>query len=300
MHRVFHTPGAFGNYIGFLLGCKSKGKIEPDPFTQSGSSHDRQVNNSHDIVLTDGYTQFNTCNKNDFGIYWPTEYFFYILHSVYGRTNQGQYGACGVRALEKNTWQWFNSHQGHGLPGNDLSLFLKDLETLYNFKCDQQNQVVPKNLLRHYFFFHFVNFFDNKVFIKNNMIKNNKTLQKIHIETILDYDKLKQALGIDFDFKRTHEKFIDKNLSLKAYDIKNSIVEAVKQNKNIAIQNLDVLTEAGVLFELEKHFYDIPFFNLNFNFQSTKDIYNYITEYPNYMRRPNNLFLQNWRIYNVK
>ena len=116
----------------------------------------------------------------------------------------------------------------------------------------------------------------------------------------LDYDKLKQALGIDFDFKRTHEKFIDKNLSLKAYDIKNSIVEAVKQNKNITIQNLDVLTEAGVLFELEKHFYDIPFFNLNFNFQSTKDIYNYITEYPNYMRRPNNLFLQNWRIYNVK
>jgi len=300
-HNVFHTPGAFGNYVGFLLDYKIKGKLHEDPFNKSGSSHNRVVHTkSHDIVLTEGHDQFKKCSANDIGIYWPEEYFFYILHSAYGRTNHGQYGSCGVTALQQNTWQWLNKHEGHKLRGNDLSLFVKDLDELYGFKCSVENQIVPENTLRHYFFFHFVNHFKNKLFVKNKEISQNTVLRKLNIEIVLNYTKLKNFLEIPFDFNEIHEKFIDENLSLVAYYKQKEILQAVKQNKDLPIRELDVITQAGILFELEKQFYDIPFFNLNFNFKNTKEIQEYITQYPNYMRRPNNLFMKHWKIYNDK
>ena len=132
MTKVFHTPGAFGNYLAFLIDSKNNGKLLDDPFTASGSSHNREkITRSYDIVTTIPYDNFKECTNNDIGIYWPTEYFFYILHSAYGRTNNGQYGICGVKALQDNTWQWFNQHQGHGQPGNSLSMFLDGLKEIF-------------------------------------------------------------------------------------------------------------------------------------------------------------------------
>ena len=78
-HRIFHTPGAFGNYVAFLLDCKTKGKMHENPFTESGSSHARAViTQSCDIVLSNEYDKFLQCTRDDIGIYWPDEYFFYI------------------------------------------------------------------------------------------------------------------------------------------------------------------------------------------------------------------------------
>ena len=125
-------------------------------------------------------------------------------------------------------------------------------------------------------------------------------LRKLNIEIVLNYTKLKNFLEIPFDFNEIHKKFIDENLSLVAYYKQKEILQAVKQNKDLPIRELDVITQAGILFELEKQFYDIPFFNLNFNFKNTKEIQEYITQYPNYMRRPNNLFMKHWKIYNDK
>jgi len=300
-HRIFHTPGAFGNYVAFLLDCKTKGKIGENPFTESGSSHAREViTQSCDIVLSDEYEIFLQCTKDDIGIYWPNEYFFYILHSAYGRTNHGQYGKCGVRALQENTWQWLSLHTGHNILGNDLELFVSDLEKMYNFKLDEKNQKVPINLLRHYFFFHFIKFFNNKLYKKNKEIYNNNIVKKLDIETIFDYDKLKKFLDIGFDFENTHNQFIEKNSSLIAYNTQKQILSSVKNEQECKINDLDIITQAGVLYELEKHFYDIPFYNLDFNFKNTSQILDYVKQFPNYMRKPNNLFLEHWRIYNDK
>lgn len=300
-HRIFHTPGAFGNYVAFLLDCKTKGKMHENPFTESGSSHARAViTQSCDIVLSNEYDKFLQCTRDDIGIYWPDEYFFYILHSAYGRTNVGQYGKCGVQALQDNTWRWLSLHTGHDIPGNNLDLFVSDLEKLYDFKLNEKNQKVPFNLLRHYFFFHFIKFFNNKLYKKNKEILNNKILRKLDIETILDYDKLNKFLDIGFDFETTHKQFIEKNLSLTAYNTQKQILLAVKNEQECKIGHLDVITQAGVLYELEKHFYDIPFYNLDFNFKNTLQILDYVKQFPNYMRKPNNLFLEHWRVYNDK
>jgi hypothetical protein len=301
MIKVFHTPGAFGNYLAFLIDSKNKGKIISDPFTESGSSHHRKkITISHDIVLSDNYVQFKNCTDRDIGIYWPDEYFFYILHSAYGRTNNGQYGGCGVKALQNNTWQWYTNHQAHVYNGNDLAYFLDNLKTFYGFDCNEHNQVVPRIVLQHCYFFYFTKYFENKLYIKNKQIKENDTIKKVSIEVILDYEKIKSFLGIDFDFTDTHSAFIEKNQSLKAYHQQLIITDAVKNKKAIEIDDLDVITEAGILFALEKHYYDIPFHNLDFDFKNTTQLIEYVQHFPQYMKKPNNLFLEHWKTYNVK
>ena len=297
--RIFHTPGAFGNYVAFLIDCKTKGEIYKNPFTASGSSHQRAVlTESCDIVLSDHYEKFLNCTELDIGIHWPDQYFPLILHSASGRTNAGQYGECGVKALQENTWQWLALHEGHNIPGNNLDQFIKDLEALYKFKLNAENQKVPVNVLRHYFFLHFIKFFKNKLYRKNKEIFNNKIIKKLDIETIFDYHKLKNFLTIGFDFENTHQQFIEGNLSLVAYNVQKEIINAVKNEQALQIGNLDVITQAGVFYELEKHFYDIPFYNLDFNFKNTSEILDYVKQFPKYMKRPNNLFVEHWRVYN--
>jgi hypothetical protein len=94
----------------------------------------------------------------------------------------------------------------------------------------------------------------------------------INIEQILDYNKLskllKEYIGISLNFKDFPETFLSKNTSLTSYYIKNDIVNTILEKKQRTLPELDVIIQAGILFELEKYFYDIPFHNLNFNFKN--------------------------------
>jgi hypothetical protein len=51
-NKVFYTPGTFGNYVAFLIDSKNKGSLDHDPFTQSGSSHNRNVETNNFVRVT--------------------------------------------------------------------------------------------------------------------------------------------------------------------------------------------------------------------------------------------------------
>jgi len=87
-----------------------------------------------------------------------------------------------------------------------------------------------------------------------------------------------------------HSDFLDKNNSLKAFRLKNEIVDVVINKKNNKKIDCDVLTEAGILYDLEKYFYDIPFYNIPIFFSDTDSIIQYIKSFPDYMKAPNKLF----------
>ena len=301
MDRIFHTPGSFGNYVAFLLDCKQSGKLLESPFTKSGSSHFRKndMTKSYDVVLTDGYEYFKKSNVNDVAIFWHDSYFFLILHSAYGRTNNGQYGKCGVKALEENTYQWYQKHEAYNHEGNDMSHFINGLKLYYNFDCNNHTPVIPPMILQHYFFLHFVKYFENKLFIKNKELRNSN-LKKISVDTILDYEKLKTCLNIDFDFRDNHKTFKDNNASLTAFLEHKRIVREIINKNNVQIDKLDIVTKTGILYALEVYYYDIPFYNTNFKFENTKEFIDYIKGFPEYMKRPNRLFTDNWKIYNDK
>lgn len=299
-HIIYHTPGAFGNFLAYIIDSHQAGEMLPNPFTSSGNSHQRKcITQSKDIVLSENYRNFNERKQSDrcIGIYWPEEYFFYILHATYGRTMTKQ---NGVNNMQENLWDYINQHPGQHHEGNDWSLLLNDLQMLFNFDCNENNQSPSRGLLRQLFFFYFCNAYTNKLYLKNKEISQANNMYLINIEQILDYNKLSKLLkeytGVSLNFKDSHETFLSKNTSLTSYYIKNDIVNAILEKKQSTLPELDVITQAGILFELEKYFYDIPFHNLNFNFKNTNEIIDYIQHFPNHMKSPNPFFAK--KLYN--
>ena len=298
-YKVYYTPGAFGNFLGYLIDCYNNEKLLPSPFLPSGSSHGRyeypNKTKVFPINLEEEYQNFiKEGGFGGFGLIWKSHYFFYILHAVYSRTNRGQYGECGIRIMQENFWKYHKMHESPALKGNNWNLLLSDLKNFYNFDCNENNQVVPRFILRQLFFFYIAHSNTNVVTIRNNEISNRKDLQLIGIDTILDYKQLSFLLGAIFgyslDFSELHKKFINDNMSLKAYNLKNDIVNCVLKKIDKPILDIDVVTEAGIFFELEKYFYDIPFHNIPEFFKDTVSKINYIEVYPTFMKHPNPLF----------
>ena len=80
------------------------------------------------------------------------------------------------------------------------------------------------------------------MYIRNNEIQQNNIVKKISIETILDYEKLKKYLDISFNFEEIHTKFLRYNQSLRAYHQQQVITNAVKNNKALEINDIDIIT----------------------------------------------------------
>ena len=97
-------------------------------------------------------------------------------------------------------------------------------------------------------------------------------------------------LVIDLDFEETHTLFVTKNKSLKEHRQSIAILDAVKNGKNVPIEPMTSMGEAMTLFLLERHYFDIPFFNLKDFFGTTQEIIDYIKYFPNNLKQPNKLF----------
>ena len=295
-YKVYYTPGSFGNFLGYLIDCYNYKKILPSPFVSAGSSHGRYHHQHKTFVypinLDSEYKIFLEHKGEGIGLTWEPQYFFYILHAVYSRTNSGIFGDCGVKALQENFWKFYTRHEAPLL--KYWELLLVELKKFYNFDCNEQNQVVPRLILRQLFFFYIANSENNMVTIRNKEILKRRDLQLIDIDIILDYKQLSYLLGVifgyDLDFSELHKKFIEDNMSLKAFNLKNHIVDCVLKKVNEPIPEIDVVTEAGILFELEKYFYDIPFYNIPEFFKDTGSIITYIKGFPEFMKSPNPLF----------
>ena len=75
----------------------------------------------------------------------------------------------------------------------------------------------------------------------------------------------------------------------------NAVINSVKLGERTEIQQLSVIGEAIVFYELEKYYFDIPFFNLIDFFKNTGDIIDYIKHYPKFMKQPNKLYCQHYK-----
>ena len=290
---VYHTPGAFGNFVAYLVDCHEQGRLLEDPFTGSGSSHNRSgPTKSLDIVLEDNRNNFINSGTAGIGVWWPEDHFNLILHSTYGRTNEGQYGSCGVEALQEDAWDYLTKHSGHSAKGNDWIKFVYDLKFLYNFTLSPDNRHVPRMLLRQYFFFMLCRRHDNKLWTSNNDIKHS-ALRLISTSQVLEYDAIHSVMhdmfGSALDFHEVHRKFIDNNKSLHTHKAVQALFSSCLRGDKVRI-DLDVLGEACLLFELERHYKDIPFHNVPAMFVDTGEVYTYVRHFPNMMKQPNNLF----------
>jgi hypothetical protein len=293
---VVHTPGAFGNFLGYIVDCHLAEKLLPSPFVESGASHDRpnEKTQSFDLVVPKQQTQFAQArDKTVIGCVWDESYFPYILHAYYGRTNMGQYGKCGVASLEENFLQFTKMHRSQDVMQN-----VTVIKDFFGFDINQERQTVPRHILRQFFWLQLFYYKDNKVTEVNNKIKLLSGVELLGIDSILDYNRLKLFLSTHFDFeldfRQVHEQFLERNKSLKDFNKSKQIVEAVKNNQNVDTRELSVIGEALVLYELEKYFFNIPFFNIVQFFDNTQQILDYAKYFPNVMKQPNKLYHQHY------
>jgi hypothetical protein len=292
-YLVVHTPGAFGNFIAYLIDCYQSNKLLPSPFVGVGVSHNRQVlTKSIDLVIPGMWENYNNGSneKKVIGCVWKQSFFTYILHAYYSRTIVGQYGKCGLEYAEKNFYSFVKEHKGTERVMQNII----DLKDLFGLCIDEKNPQVPRHILRMFFWFNIFKNKDNIVSITNNRIKNLVGIQLLDIEDIIDYTKLKSFMQkeflIDLDFSDLHAEFLKKNRSLNEYIRAKSIVDAVKNNQLVDTRNLSIVSEASILYELEKFYFDIPFFNFIHFFENTKEIIEYVKYFPNFMKQPNKIY----------
>lgn len=299
-YLVLHTPGAFGNFIAHLIDCHQSNKLLPSPFVLSGASHNRQGSTkSLDMVIPGTWENYNNGSngKKVIGCVWKQDFFTYILHAYYSRTNSGQYGECGLEYAEKNFYDFVQKHRATERMKQNIT----DLKDLFGLCVDEKNSQVPKHIMRMFFWFNIFKNKDNIVSITNNRIKKLAGIQLLDIEDIIDYTKLKSFMQkeflIELDFSDLHAEFLKKNRSLKEYIRAKSIVDAVKNNQLLDTENLSIVSEASILYELEKFYFDIPFFNIIDFFKNTKEIIEYVKYFPNFMKQPNKIYHQYYEMF---
>jgi hypothetical protein len=294
---VVHTPGAFGNFLGYLVDCHLAEKLLPSPFIHSGASHARINKNTQslDLVVSEQQTQFaQAIDKKVIGCVWDESYFPYILHAYYSRTNTGQYGKCGVEFLEENFFQYVEKHNSPSVQQN-----IKTMKDFFGLDINKESQTVPRHVLRQFFWFQLFYYKENKVTKVNNQIKLLPGVDLLGIDSVLDYNRLKlffsNHFDFELDFRTLHEQFLELNNSLNDFNNSKQIIEAVKNNETIDINDLSVIGEALVLYELEQHFFDVPFFNITQFFDNTQQILDYVKHYPDVMKQPNKLYCQHYK-----
>ena len=291
---VIHTPGAFGNFISFLIDCHKAGKMLPAPFNESGASHNREkdyITLNRDMVVPGNWSALKKhSDKRLIGIVWQPEYFQYILHAYYSRANFGQYGRCGVEYCQDDFYGFVDQHHAKEYVQQDI----KDLEKLFGVVVNKQNRKVPRHVLRMFFWFKMIEEEKNIVWEHNEKIKQYPDIELIDITEIIDYDKLKSFFAKRFDkvlpFKELHDIFLSKNRSLIEYNQALKVFDAVKTKQNIDIDGMSVMGEAMITFHLEKYFFNIPFYNQIHFFSNTKQVREYIDYFPDYLKQPNKLF----------
>ena len=303
-YKVLHTTGSFGNFISYLIDSHVAGQLLNDPINASGSCDGRETPTENLHGGESFYHLEDVINKNNSNLkfiacVWNNEYFPYILHASYGRSNGGQYGGCGVKYLEKNFFDFAKKHDT-----NDFFNDIDDLKSYFNIDINENNPTVPRYILRQYFWLKLFKQEKHKFWHENNWLKKQPGLIKLDIDEIIDYDKLVKFFGRLFertiDFKKLHNNFCEKNQSMIDFVNAKKILTAVDQKRNITTDTISVIGEAFVLFELEKKYFDIPFFCRSNFFKSSREILDYVNHFPNVMKQPNKLFGQEYKRFQPK
>jgi hypothetical protein len=294
---IGYSTGGHGRFLQYLVRCYVYGKILPMPFNNNGNSHN-QINEDdicHAYDLLDKDMKINFINavkvgKSQIITVYPDSNndFLYQLKNTLDRV--GNLTSSGIKLLEDNIVEYIKQT---GAPLNWKQEFLQ----YYNI--DIETQKVPRMVLRNYFLFLMYTYFNHGIWTSKNYLQNFSSSLKV--KQLLEYNEIKSFLDNFFqkkiDFTEIHQLFLQKNNVLLTTEKEYQIIEAVENNVDLEITELDVVTEASILYRLEKKYFDIPF-NLGNNFfTNTKEIKEYIDHFPAYLKKPNNIFQKYFKFY---
>ena len=299
---ILYTAGSHGSFLRFLFDCYDSHSILPLAENTAGNWHlathhaSTDTNNlCFDMAhqgMSDEYSGIDYQHQRFNIVFESLEEFFYV-GSCYVDRGGDLIDHSGIELLEKNPAYYDKKYKA----GAD---YVKRLKELYGINPKR----ISRSTLRNYFILTFMTYFNHTCWKANNKLKKQDGIF-VKLEDILDYKKLKTQLDGIFDFKldfeSLHSNLLNNNNRPYAQILKvREIISAVKNNQNIDIEGLNTISEAFVCFYFEKKHYDINFNLSDSFFKTTRELRSYIDHFPPYMKKPNNLFVEHWRIYNDK
>ena len=301
--KLCFPTGMHGHFVEHLMYCYLKGEVLPLEFNQNGNAH----NSRHgDGALLNKKKEIEAWDLSN-----PEEHFeFDKDDTVYGLVFEGieHFYYCYRRSLDcagdiKTFGIKLLSDDVHEFVKQRLVPFniLEDIGPMFNYHGTTKK--IPRGILRYYIIFNLMAYQNHAIWKSNQQIK--MTAKDIMtLDTIFDYSKLKRKMERWFDarldFKEMHNSFVIVNNNLSIIKEENEILSAIKQGKSMSLEGLDVVSEARILYELERENFDIPFLLQDAFYNDTKEIHEYIKHFPNYLKQPNKLFQKYYNIYKQK
>ena len=288
---IFNSAGCHGNYLTYLIDRLSRKTptIKELPFNELGNSH-LEINYS-------GFSKF--VGEKFFHEYQhlsnkPIVKMIFLQDILYFER------AAMNRAADAN---------------RDLDNLYKDISFLQEYSKEFYNKIyglyhiendsVPKWMLRDAYKLGFMDMAKQGSmvlgkkeinWVNNNITKNNKvhftnvniffttkTLKK-ELETLSNMFELDLQLD---ELDEIHEKFLSMNKILQSHKNTDIVLNAIKENKNIAIPPLDIIQQAYVYAQLEKKYDFITMPLTDKFFETTKEILDYCTLYPEHYKAMN-------------
>ena len=282
LHIAFQG-GTHGHFLRYFLDRFSQNTpaIYDKPFIDNGTSHASEIKYS-----------------NKFSIYHPTD------HGV----NDLNEDHCVITVSKEDILQL--QRTVYIRPGN-INLDIKNdyikligfpknfndvdsIQKLYGLRINE-NTEVPKFILRDFVKLGFSDL-NNHGYIKKNKQLNEYKFKNVYYFPVnsfwdneLFFDHLSKLdkkfnlnLSINDDAIKIHQEFIEKIPQLKTKNRCRDIISAIKEEKLLSIENIDLIEEAYIYSWIETTYKNIlaPFTNAFF--KNTKDIMEYIKWYPKF------------------
>jgi hypothetical protein len=129
------------------------------------------------------------------------------------------------------------------------------------------------------------------------MLSPNNNVHYTQVDVFFSTESLKKELlildnkfDLDLDLKdlsSVHEQFMTRNLVLQTHKHTDIVLDAVKEEINIAVPILDVIQQAYVYAQLEMKYDFVVMPMTNHFFDTTEEILNYVQMYPEHYKAMN-------------
>jgi hypothetical protein len=288
---VFNSAGCHGHYLTYLIDRLSNRtpKIGQLPFNNIGNSHNN-INYSGLVKFIDSSEHEENKSLKDTN----------IIKILYSNDILYYERVAMARACDADR-DIANIHSDISFLKSYNKEFYDNTHALYHIDSDS----VPKWMLRDAYKLGFLDWQNQGSvvtekqdikWVEDNLVEDN-TVHYTQVDVFFTAEKLKRELqeldskfDLDLNFENfdvIHEEFLKRNRILDTHRNTDTVLDAVKENRDIPVPPLDIIQQAYVYAQLEKQhdFVTMPMTE-NF-FSTTKEITDYVNLYPQHYKAMN-------------
>lgn len=286
---IFNSAGCHGHFIHYLIDRLSTRSpaLNELPFNHLGNSH-LKLNYSGYAEFVDSHehASYSLSNKNIIKLVFSNDILYYERAAM----NRAGDSDRNINSMNEDI---------SFLKDYNLEFYNK-IKSLYKVKEDH----IPKWMFRDAFKIGFLDWnnqgsvaYDrNQIIWMNENFKTNN-IHYTQVNVFFTYETLKKELedinrkfdlSLDLtDLEMIYNEFSKRNKILQTHGNTETVLTAIKNNKNIEIPNLDIIQQAFIYAELEKSYRFVTMPMTDYFFKTTGEILDFVNLYPEHYKAMN-------------